>query len=145
MAFHIRGKHHYADEQADIRVELQDYSAKSYPVQHFAEAVCVCGGCRFRLTVDDTEGAAVRECVSCGHKHPVGDSAEYLEDAELEECECPCGQAAFELTVGVALYPKSEDVRWIYLGCRCVGCGLVGCYGDWKNEYEGYQDLLARA
>jgi len=33
-----------------------------------------------------------------------------------------------------------DDVRWLYLGCRCVTCGLTACYGDWKNEYPGYGD-----
>jgi hypothetical protein len=33
-------------------------------------------------------------------------------------------------------------VRWFYLGCRCVACGVLGCYGDWKNEFNGYQQLL---
>lgn len=35
----------------------------------------------------------------------------------------------------------SDDVRWLYLGCR--SCGLVGCYADWKNEFNGYEKLLA--
>lgn len=139
MALHIRGRHRYADGQADIRGELRRYSAKSHPARHFAEAVCLCGSRHFRLAVDDTEGAAVRHCADCGREHAIG------EGAELEECECPCGHGIFELTVGVALYPQSEDARWLYLGCRCVACGLVGCYGDWKNEFDGYQDLLARA
>ncbi len=37
----------------------------------------------------------------------------------------------------------SADVRWLYLDCRCVKCSLVGCYADWKNEYNGYEQLLA--
>lgn len=145
MALHIRGGHHYADGQFDIRSELQRYSADNYPAQHFADAVCVCGSRHFRLSVDDTEGVAVRHCAVCGHEHPIGDSADYLEDAELEECKCPCGHGIFELTVGVALYSESEAVRWLYLGCRCVVCGLVGCYGDWKNECEEYREFLAKA
>ena len=51
---------------------------------------------------------------------------------------------AFEITVGVALYADSEDVRWLYIGCRCPECNLSGCYGDWKNEFIGFRDLLAR-
>ena len=48
-------------------------------------------GRTFRLRLDDAEAAAVRACVSCGSEHPVGDSVEYLADADLQECECPCG------------------------------------------------------
>jgi hypothetical protein len=145
MALVKRGKHWYGDAQADIRTEVLCYSQRNgYPAQHFADAVCTCNGRTFRLRLDDTEGAAVRACVSCGSEHPVGDSVEYLADAELEECECPCGSDAFEVTAGVSLYEDSEDVRWLYLACRCVSCGLTACYGDWKNEFEGYRELLGR-
>ena len=50
--------------------------------------------------------------------------------------------ASPEVTAGVLLYDDSEDVRWRYLGCRCPSCGLTACYGDWKNEFEGYRELL---
>jgi hypothetical protein len=62
----------------------------------------------------------------------------------LEECACPCGEEEFEITVGVHLYYGSEDVKWVYIGCRCVACGLTANYGDWKNEFNGYRDFLAR-
>ena len=97
-----------------------------------------------RLALDDDGGAAVRACVACGAEHPIGDSGEYLEGAELGECACPCGGEAFEIAAGVSLYDGSEDVRWLYLGCRCSACGLTAVYGDWKNEFPGYRELLAR-
>ena len=75
-------------------------------------------------------------------KKPGSDSDS--EDAELEECECPCGNNSFEITAGVSLYSESNDVRWIYLGCRCPECQLVACYADWKNEYENYRELLTK-
>lgn len=80
----------------------------------------------------------------CGDEHPIGGSAEFLVDAELKECECPCGHDCFEITAGVSLYEGSEDVRWLYLGCRCPACGLIARYCDWKKEYEGYRELLGR-
>jgi hypothetical protein len=145
MALKKRGKYRYGDGQVDIRAEVLRYGEENaYPAHHFADSLCACGGKRFRLALDDTEGAAVRTCVGCGSEHPIGDSAEYLEDAELEECACPCGGEAFEITVGVSLYEGSEDVRWLYVGCRCPACGLTAVYGDWKNEFNGYRDLLAR-
>jgi hypothetical protein len=137
----------YADAQADIRDELHHYSDHgegSYFPQHFADAVCACGGREFLLLVDDSAGAAVRVCGVCGRDHAIGDSADYLDEAELDDQECLCGSPLFEITVGVSLYRGSQDVRWLYLGCRCPACGLAGCYGDWKNEYEGYRALLAR-
>jgi hypothetical protein len=145
MALKKRGKYRYGDGQADTRAEVLRYSKKNaYPAHHFADSLCTCGGKRFRLSLDDTEGAAVRACVGCDSQCPIGDSDEYLEDAELEECVCPCGGEEFEITIGVSLYEGSEDVRWLYVGCRCPACGLTAVYGDWKNEFNGYRDLLAR-
>jgi hypothetical protein len=145
MALTKRGKYRYGESQADIGDEVLKYSeVNGYLAQQFAEAKCACGGRVFRLRLDDTEGAAVRKCVACAQEHPIGDSDDYLTDAELEECACPCGVEEFEITVGVSLYADSEDVRWLYLGCRCSKCGLTAVYGDWKNEFNGYQELLDR-
>jgi hypothetical protein len=143
MGLQRRGAHSYADSQSDLREELLDYSVRnSYPAAHFADAACGCGGRLFRLLVDDTVGAALRRCAACGAEHPIGDSGEYLDEASLDECECPCGNDSFEVTVGVALYRDSDAVRWIYLGCRCPRCSLAACYADWKNEHDDYRELL---
>jgi hypothetical protein len=145
VALKKRGKYRYGDSQADIRAELFRYSKKNeYLAHHFADATCKCGGKLFGLALDDNEGAAVRICVTCKTEHPIGDSDELLEEAELGECACPCGGEAFEITIGVSLYKDSDDVRWLYVGCRCPKCGLTAVYGDWKNEFNGYQELLSR-
>jgi hypothetical protein len=116
MALRKRGKHRYGDGQADIRDEIRRYSADNYPAEHFADAVCGCGGRVFTVLLDDDTGAAARTCVACDDQQPIGDGEEYLDDAELGQCACPCGGEAFEVTAGVALYAGSEDVRWFYLG-----------------------------
>jgi hypothetical protein len=144
MGVKRRGQSWYADTQADLRTVLADYSSHEYPIDHFTDAVCKCGHRLFTLRVDDTAGAAVRVCTACKKEHAIGDSREYLDEAELEDCFCRCGKNAFEITAGVALYENSADVRWFYVGCRCPACGLAGCYGDWKNEYSGYQKLMRR-
>jgi hypothetical protein len=145
MVLRKRGKRWYGDSQADIRDEVLRYSkGVMYLAHHYADAVCKCGGKVFGLLLDDTPGAAVRRCVGCEDEHPIGDSDEFLDEAELEECACPCGGEKFEVTVAVSLYDNSEDVKWLYLGCRCPTCGLTAVYGDWKNEYIGYKELLAR-
>jgi hypothetical protein len=72
------------------------------------------------------------------------DSGNYLGTANLEPATCVCGADVFEITVGVSLYDESEDVRWLYVGCRCPVCGVTGNYGDWTSESTGYRDLLAR-
>ena len=145
MALQKRGQYWYGDTQADIRAELTRYGKRNGCIpSQFADAVCTCASNTFRLRLDDNEGAAVRVCSKCALVHPIGDSDEYLAEADLEDRECVCGEDLFEITVGVALYDGSEDVKWLYLGCRCPACGLVGCYGDWKNEFLDYRKLLAR-
>ncbi len=145
MTLHKRGKYDYGESQADIRDEVLRYSRlNEYVAHHFADAICTCGSKTFRLELDDDEGVAIRICAQCQVKHPIGDSADYLEEASPEECGCPCGGEQFEITVGVSLYDESEVVRWLYLGCRCPQCGLTAVYGDWKNEFIGYKSLLAQ-
>lgn len=145
MALQKRGLYWYGDDQDDIRGEIARFSRCNEAVaQHFADAVCRCGSKIFRLRLDDDAGAAVRRCVECSFDHPIGDSVAFLDEAELGECSCVCGGETFEITVGVALYDDSQGVKWLYLGCRCPACGLVGVYGDWKNEFEGYEGLLGR-
>ena len=145
MALRKKGKFYYGDSQSDIREELIRYSQlNKYTAVHFVDAVCICGGKLFNLALDEDAGVAVRRCINCQNEHPIGDSDEFLEDAELEDCECPCGSRTFEITVGVALYESSNDVKWIYIGCRCKNCGLTACYGDWKNEYINFSELLNR-
>lgn len=145
MALRKRGKWRYGDNQADIRDEILRYSkGVEYLAHHYADAVCQCSGRLFGLSMDEGAGAAVRRCIACRQEHPIGDSADFLGEAELQQYECVCGKNEFEITIGVSLYDDSEDVRWLYVGCRCPGCGLTGVYGDWKNEFNGYQELLAR-
>jgi hypothetical protein len=145
MALKKRGKYRYGDNQADIRSELLRYSkANEYEAQHFADAVCKCGGKVFGVALDDEAGVAIRICTACKVEHPMGDSADFMDEANPGMCACPCGNEEFEVTVGVSLYQDSEDVKWLYLGFRCPKCGLTAIYGDWKNEYLGYKELLAR-
>jgi hypothetical protein len=145
MALRKKGRHNYGDDHSDLQDELRDYSRQNGCLAtQFANALCSCGGTTFRVQLDEEEGAAVRTCLTCGLEHAVADSAGYLTEATLEECGCPCGSTSFEMSVGLALYAESQDVKWLYLGLRCLHCGLVACYGDWKNEYIGYEDLLQR-
>jgi hypothetical protein len=144
MALTERGNYKYGESQADIRLELAIYAnGTGYAASHFADAACTCGGRSFKLLLDDREGMAVRHCPACQNSHPIAETGSYLDDAALEECECPCGAALFEVTMGVSLYHETEEVRWLFLGCRCLSCGLTACYGDWKEEFQDYRKLLA--
>ena len=143
MALRRKGKYFFGEAQADIREELLRYGRlNGYVPDGYADARCLCGASQFGLMLDEDEGVAVRTCVACGREHVMADGAEYLEDAEPQECACPCGAGAFELTVAVSRYPDSDAVRWLYVGARCVTCGLTATYGDWKNEFEDAPQLL---
>lgn len=145
MTLEKRGEHYFSDSQDDIRTEVAQFSIlKGYEATQFADALCQCGGKVFRLDTDEDEGAAVRTCIKCSGRHAIADSDEYLADAELQGHCCLCDEDHFEITVGVSLYPASQDVRWLYIGCRCPSCGLTGVYADWKNEYLDYRALLAK-
>jgi hypothetical protein len=145
MALRREDDQSFGDNQHDIREELIRYSKlNGYVAEHFADAKCECGATELELIIDDNAGVAARLCPSCDGEHGIGDSDEYVnDDTDPWMCECLCDSQVFEVTVGVALSEGSEDVRWIYIGCRCPQCGLTGCYGDWKNEFSGYQKLLA--
>lgn len=111
MALRTVGKYRHGNSQSDLREEITCYSEYIGSVaQQFADAVCRCGGKVFRLLLDDDEGVAIRQCPACSTEHPIGDSDEYLDGAELGECACPCDAEEFEITVGVSLYEDGEDV-----------------------------------
>ncbi|WP_216076289.1 hypothetical protein [Acinetobacter sp. Tr-809] len=74
----------------------------------------------------------------------MGDSAEYIENAKLEEHLCICDNQKFELESAVALYDGSNDVRWYYIGCLCTNCSLIGVFVDWKCEGGNATEFLAR-
>jgi hypothetical protein len=144
MALKKRGKHRYGDSQLDIREEISRFSIENkFLTDRYADSVCKCGGRIFGVQLDDEAGAALRTCAACGDQQPIADSGQYLDEAKLVACTCPCGMDKFEVTVGVSLYENSDDVRWLYLGFRCTSCGLTAVYGNWKNEFTGYKALLA--
>lgn len=130
-----------------LKSQIVDYSTENgYVATHFATPTCEgCGGDVFSLLMNEEEGVACRICEKCDTEHGIGDSDDYImEVEEIFDVECTCDSAQFQIMAGVSLYEGTEDVRWFYLGCKCVECGLSGVYGDWKNEYLGYQALLAK-
>ena len=143
MALRKKGRWWYGDVQSDIRTELTRVGGlNEYVPTQFADAKCSCGNVAFQLALDEDAGTALRTCSKCNSQHPMGDSEEYLEEANFQVSSCICGKDIFEITIGVSLYDDSDDVRWLYVGCRCTSCGLTGCYGDWKNEFIDYRQLL---
>ncbi|HGK7305752.1 TPA: hypothetical protein ACJ509_003659 [Stenotrophomonas maltophilia] len=145
MTLTRKGKHWYGSEDGDIRTAIEDFSERNgYPATDYRASACACGSTLFRLFDDEAAGVARRDCVSCGKLHLMGDSAEYADEAELEAHWCLCGNESLAIHSGVALYPDSRDVRWLYIGCRCPHCQLVGVYAEWKCEAGDVEAFLAR-
>ncbi len=145
MALIKRGRYYYGDTSEDLQHEMSRFSRlNEYICDQFLNVVCSCGNRLFSLYVDEDAGAAVRVCSNCKHQHAIGDSDDYLDEAELERCICVCDQESLELSVGVSLYSDSDDVKWIYIGCRCPECRIIGVYANWKCEYIDYRELFSK-
>ena len=130
-----------------LKTQILDYSTSNgYIAEHFASPVCSeCGCDTLKIVMNEDEGVAARTCTACNHEHGMGDSDDYFDEVEeVVRVICTCDSEQFRIMAGIALYADSEDVRWFYLGCECVSCGLSGVYADWKNEFPGYREFLKR-
>ncbi|OLT30226.1 hypothetical protein BJF79_09815 [Actinomadura sp. CNU-125] len=121
---------------------IRTFQAEGYRVDEVVQSKCAtCDGRVFEVLLDDLNGVAQRTCVRCGTAAYIADGADHLDEAELVICECPCGEAEFEVGVGFSLHADRE-VRWISVGLRCVADGAVGVYADWKINYGPSAHLL---
>jgi hypothetical protein len=141
MSINKSGKWWVGTNSFDIKEYLQAYSADGYGVAEFRAAKCSCGHDVFTLFADDNEGCAMRTCVSCGKETFICDSDEYSSDASPEQWKCECGSTSGNVGVGFSLYEDGE-IRWLYLGERCVVCGILGCFAGWKIAYSPSKQLL---
>ncbi|EMJ93878.1 hypothetical protein [Leptospira alstonii] len=128
----------------DIQEYLVSFSEDEYPITDFRLCKCKCGSEVFQLEADDTEGAARRQCVSCGIDQFICDCKEHWEDTDPETLHCvECNSIQTNVGVGFARYQdKSDGIQWIYVGCRCTNCGILGCFTSWKVGYEPSLHLI---
>lgn len=129
---------------ADLVEYIQAYTADGYVAQRVLQCRCQCGGTVFKLTGDQDEGCAARTCTSCHTSAYICDSDEIWDDASPTVCTCPCGGSTYEVGVGFSLRPDGE-VRWITIGERCVTCGTLGSFVDWKIDYSPTSHLFKQA
>jgi hypothetical protein len=130
---------------ADIRGFLEAYAPEGYEVHQFRLSVCAgCGGVEFGLSADDDEGVARRTCRACGAEHFICDSGAYWADADPRDWRCvECGGDACNVGVGFSLYPESaSSIKWVYVGVRCAGCGILGCFAGWKVAQDDVGHLF---
>ena len=150
MTIDTSGKWWVGSEATDIAGYLMAYKAEGYEVHATRLCKCRCGSTAFELEADQEEGCAQRTCAVCRIKHLVCDSANYWEDAQPQSWTCTeCQCRTCNLTVGFSLHEKEKgqqpDVRWVSVGQRCIGCGTLGCFVDWKVGYGPSYHLLDQA
>jgi hypothetical protein len=113
-----------------------------HPLDVFRPSQCLCGGRTFLVSADKNEGAAERTCTECQGRHLIADSAESWDDARPRKWRCVCKSDKCNVVVGFALREGGGDVRWIYVGVRCLSCGVLGCLVDWSIDYGPSLHLL---
>src|SRR5438046_2485607 len=98
------GKWWTGTEFEDLSTYLREYYARlGEPAGPIVQSVCECAASLFTLVLDDESGLARRRCNACGRMAFIGDSAEYWEEAEPGEAQCPCGEESFEVGVAFSL------------------------------------------
>ncbi|SAI68049.1 Uncharacterised protein [Bordetella ansorpii] len=145
MTLQQRDGYSYGTTRDDLRWVISDFAEDNgYAADQCASSTCACGQQVFLLETNEAEGVAQRTCCACGAIHLMGDSAEYAGDhVPLDSHVCICEQGRFEIESAVALYSESNDVRWLYIGCRCSDCSLVGVFASWKCEGGDADAFLA--
>lgn len=142
MTIDTSGKWWVGSAPEDIEQYLIAYTADAYPVHEFRLANCACGCADFVLEADDDEGVARRRCAACEREHLICDSAERWEDGAPEQWSCECGSRHTNVGVGFSLYPEDSEIKWLYIGCRCSRCGVLGCFAGWKVAYAPSRHLF---
>ena len=100
-----------------------------------------CGGNAFKLRVDQDEGAIQVICGSCGKKKILLDGEDVWKECRLRAIKCPsCKEALHNVRIGFQ-YRNNGEVKWVYVGNRCVSCGLLGSVVDWHVTYGPTEEM----
>jgi hypothetical protein len=128
----------------DLAEYIRLLTTEGYPAEEVIQSICVCGNTTFQLLADQGEGCAQRVCSACNRGTFICDSADYWAKATPQTVRCPCGQTTFEIGVGFS-FREQNEVTWITVGQRCVRCGVLASYVDWKVNYGPSGHLLDMA
>lgn len=142
MAIDKSGKWWKGQNADDLVDYVRLLTQQGYPATKFAIAKCACGTDCFRLYADQNEGCAKRQCTSCGKEVFICDSEDASEEASLQKVGCKCQKDVFDLAVGFSLRDTGE-IKWITVGARCISCGVLGSYVDWKIDYAPTDHLYS--
>lgn len=139
-------------EESDIGLYLEELTNGTS--ERYTQSICSCSSTEFQVYFDREQGFVSRICTECLTEHLVCDSSDSQPDSSPHKFSCvQCGKTAANLGVGFALRPRklteifgqNRDVRWIWVGLRCVGCGVLGCIADWKIDYAPSNFLVNQA
>ena len=144
MTIDTSGKWWKGESFEDLADYIRQLTADTYPADRIVQSVCGCGNTTFHLLADQDEGCAQRICTKCQLVAFICDSAEQWDDAEPVKVRCSCKRTVFELGIGFSMRAPDE-VRWITIGQRCIICGTLGSYVDWKIDYGPSEHLLVMA
>lgn len=144
MAIDTSGKWWLGSEPADTEEYLRAYSEDGYPIHQCRHSICDCGSNSHHLEYHDDEGIALRVCSSCRNRRFLADSEENAKGVRRKKLKCvECRGTCFNISVGFALFePELTDVKWVYVGYRCTGCGVLGCSVEWKISYSPSMHLI---
>ena len=132
----------YAGNDFDDLVEYLRSPQGDYPADRVEQCRCSCGHTAFQLDVDDEQGCARRTCLSCRAAVLLADSDDVWDDSDPGAAQCPCGGERFEVGVGFSLQ-ADDDIYWITIAARCLSCGVLAVYADWKIDYVPTAHLFA--
>jgi hypothetical protein len=123
----------HGDRAEDIIEYLNEYSENE--IDKTVIVKCKqCGSDVFTFNIDADGGVIEATCTACKQKRLLLDSEDYWEESEPENAKCLCKKNQHNVAVGF-VHRETGDVKWVYIGNRCVSCGMLGSFGDWKISY----------
>lgn len=140
MTINTSGEWWVGSDPDDIRNYLAAYTEAegTHPTTSFRALRCPCGSDRFDLQriVDITR----RTCAECRQSAYICRDPEDWEAAEdqgepIEPYDCvACHSSGANVAIGFSHFGnlESDSVKWLYVGVRCVNCGILGCFNDCK-------------
>ncbi len=142
MAIDTSGEFWKGKSTDDLIEYIRILTKEGYPTSKHIVAKCSCGKQHFQLTADQDEGCAKRICASCGIEKFICDSEENWQGSSPKKLKCNCRKDIFEIVVGFSLRDGGE-IKWVYIGERCVNCELLGSYVDWGIDYAPTKHLYS--
>ena len=128
------------DQPDDIREYLTAFSR--IPTLETKPVICrKCGGDTVTIRADLDESGLQVICTNCKTKKLLLDSDEIWEDCSPRPVRCPvCKERNYNTRVGF-LRRENGDVKHVFIGVRCTGCGTLGCLTDWRIDYSPTDEM----